>query len=243
MSICALASVPAFVKGYFLKSLLAMDDVWEICWLLIVAEIEACITITSANIAIAYSTIGSWVKRINACFITNVPSDFNLTTRGYSKSKIDDIVKEDTYHSRDGAAIRDGVAGSTTFIRHAPRKSVMAEQEHHDDDCSQKGILGEDDRNEDEAGDTQFVHGNGIRRIVEFQVRSSPGSSAEASDRRGPLGPGPEVLLCDMLRDQCDCYALSGGLKFQALSFLSYSVQRRGTNTINPVPSAFYVRL
>lgn len=146
--------------------------------MLIIAEIEACITITSANIAIAYSTIGSFVKHIKACFTTNVQSDFHLTIRGHSKSKIDDSIKEDRDQSRNGAALRDGVAGSTTFIRHAPRKSVMADQEHHDDNWSHKGILGEDNRNQDEAGDTQFRHVNGIRRIVEFQVRSSPASSA-----------------------------------------------------------------
>lgn len=42
------------------------------------------------------------------------------------------------------------------------------------------GVLGEDYRNDDEADDMQSVHGNGIHRVVEFQVHSSSASNAQS---------------------------------------------------------------
>lgn len=109
-----------------------------------------------------------------------VTSEIYLTTQDYSKSKMGDGVEEESYRGTDEAATRAGARGSTIFIRHAPRKSAVAEQEHPDDDWSQRRILGEDNRNEDEGDDTQSIHGNGIRRVVEFQVRSAPASDAES---------------------------------------------------------------
>lgn len=109
-----------------------------------------------------------------------VPSEIHLTTHDYSRSKMRDGVEDDSYRTESKSVIRGGAANNTTFIRHAPRKSVMAEQERYEDDWSQKGILGEDHRNDDEADETQSVHGNGIHRVVEFQVHSSPATNAQS---------------------------------------------------------------
>lgn len=71
-----------------------------------------------------------------------VPSEIHLTTHDYSRSKMRDGVEEVSYRTQDKAAIRGGAASNTRLIRHAPRKSVMAEQERHDDNWSQKGFRG-----------------------------------------------------------------------------------------------------